>query len=353
VTSPRGRARTGLAAAIALACACSQEGVLEQAAPSREAAVFVVNSLGETLSRILLADGTVVRNALPLGSGPNAMALTAGGERGYVVSSLSNRIELVDLDELRVVGSIDIGPGSNPFALVLAGDHSAYVTNLLAGEVGRIHLDSQQVAQRLPVGPAPEGLLLVENAVYVAVTNFDYPSGPFGPGEVVVIRVAAGGMAAGGMAADRDSVIARLGVGTNPQALALAPDGTVHVICTGDYAGREGRVFVLEPTLPAVVDSIDIGGSPGSILVLEDGTGVTGGYYGGLRIYDRESRTVRTARALAHEEGLAALAFDSVEDLLYVADFDDSVVHVVDLAVDSVLTRYSVGHGPVHLAIRR
>lgn len=343
MTSTRVVLAARLAGSLLLACACSEEGVLEQATPSRDAAVFVINSRGETLSRILLADGTVVRDALALGSAPNALALGPGGERGYVASSLSNRIDVVDLDQLRVDGTIDIGPGSNPYALILAGDQTAYVSNFLANEVVRVDLASRSVVRRLSVGPAPEGLLLVENTLYVAVTHFNYPGGSYGPGEVVVL----------GLAADRDSVRARIGVGTNPQALARAPDGRIHVVCTGDYGAREGRVFVIEPTIPAVVDSIDIGGSPAAILVLEDGSGVTGGFYGGLRLYDLGDRNVRTARALANEEGLAALAYDTTDDLLYVADFDDSAVHVVDLAADSVVTRYPVGHGPVQLAIRR
>jgi DNA-binding beta-propeller fold protein YncE len=332
-----------LAAAALLAGACSEEGVVEQGIPSKEAAAFVVNSRGETLSRILLDDGTVVRDALALGSAPNAIALAPGGERGYVASSLSNQIDVVDLDQLQVEGTIDVGPGSNPYALVLTGDQTAYVSSFLANEVVRLDLAALSVVRRLPVGPGPEGLLRVENDLYVAVTHYNFASGRYDPGEVVVV----------GLAAERDSVRARLDVGLNPQAMARAPDGKVHVICTGDYGAHKGWVFVIEPTIPAVVDSIDVGGSPGAILVLEDGRGVAGGYYGGLRIYDLKDRSVHTARALGTEDGLAALAYDPVDDWLYVADFDDSAVHVVDLAADSVVVRYGVGHGPVQLAIRR
>ncbi len=328
---------------ILIAVACSNREVLDSdITPSAEPAVFVVNSRGETLSRILLDQGTVVRDAIALGSVPNAIAFAGDGHRGFVACSGSNRIDVIDLDGLRLLTWIDIGAGSNPYAIAVAGDQ-AYVSCFLSDEVVHVNLGTGRVVRRIPLPRSPEGLLLGDESqgtLYVAVTNYAHPTGPFGRGEVAVIDVEA------------DTVRIRLGVGTNPQNLASAPDGTIHVICTGDYGPREGRVFVIDPEIPAVVDSLDLGGAPGAVAVLADGRGVAAGYYGGLRYYDRRKRSVQPSRALS-VEGLSDVACDRSTGLIYVTQFSDSAVQVVDPLADSLLATYGVGHGPVALAVRR
>jgi DNA-binding beta-propeller fold protein YncE len=336
-----------LGLAVLLQAGCGEDDVLRVApVPSPEPAVFVVNSLGETLSRILIERGTVVQDALALGSAPNAIVVDPGGELGLVVNSGNNRIDLIDLDQLIIRRSIDLGPGSSPFRLVLV-DGEAYVSNFAANDVARVDLEAGLVVRRIPVGHGPEGLLFVpdegggggQGDLYVATTG--YTSSGYGPGEVFVLSVPA------------DTVRSRIIVGTNPQDLARAPDGTIHVVCTGDYATREGRVFVIDPELGTVVDSLEIGGAPAALLVLEDGQGITVGYSGGLRHYGRAGGPAAEARALPGEVGLSALVHDPVENRLYLSDFDDSLVHVVDVASDSLVSSYVTGHGPVHLALRR
>ena len=112
----RGRVIAVALAGLALA-GCADDSPIDPGAPSQEAAVFVVNSLGETLSRVLLADRTVNPNAVVLGGAPNALAISPDGRTGYVVSSLSNRVDIVDLDTPAAIGTIDVGAGTNPFAI--------------------------------------------------------------------------------------------------------------------------------------------------------------------------------------------------------------------------------------------
>jgi DNA-binding beta-propeller fold protein YncE len=340
----------GLVSLVLLTSNCAEEEVLRvEPEPSPEPALFVVNSLAETLSRILLDEGTAVRDALALGSAPNAIVLGgASGNLGYVVNTASNQVGVIDLDQMILLRSIDLGPGSSPFALALAGS-DGYVSNFIKDEVVRLDLESREMKRRIPAGRGPEGLLLVPDragdpergTLYVAASG--YTDEGYRTGEVVCVSVPA------------DTVRHRITVGINPQKLALAPDGTVHVVCTGDYGPREGKVFVIDRERLAVIDSVAIGGSPAAVLVLESGQGVTAGFYGGLRYYDRSTGAAFESRALAGEQGLSALAQDSIAGrvLLYVTDFDDSLVHVVDIAADSLVTSYPTGHGPVDLVVRR
>ena len=264
------------------------------------------------------------------------------GREGLVVSSRSNRVDVVDLDALAVRRSIDIGPGSNPYGVAVAGGDAAYVSCFLSDEVVRLDIAGGTVAKRIPVGRGPEGVLYLEDHgdVYVALTGYTN-IGVYGEGAVEVIAAAA------------DTVRTRLVVGKNPQNLGRAPDGTVHVACTGNYGIEEGRVFVIDAAVPAVVDSIPIGGSPVAVLMLSGDRGLTAGYAGGLKRYDPATRIAEEMASLAGDTWFTALVYDEADSLLYVSDFDDSMVHVVDPWADVHVRSFRVGHGPVALALRR
>ena len=88
-------------------------------------------------------------------------------------------------------------------------------------------------------------------------------------------------------------------------------------------------------------------------LVLGDGRGVTAGYAGGLKVYERSGSPAREMAALSGDGWFTGLAYDEVDSLLYVTDFDDSVVHEVDPWTDTRQRAFRVGHGPVALALRR
>ncbi len=337
---------------LVLSAGCGDD-VTEPVTPSPSPAVFVANSLAETLSRYLIASGETATNALVLGAYPNDIVIGPDATTGYVVSSGDNRIDVVDLDQLTIRRTIDLRPGASPYALALVGAEDAYVSNWASDDVAHVNLTDGTVLDRIPVGRGPEGVLFVADGaragagphaatgdLYVAISNF-LASGDFGPGEVVVVSVPA------------DTVRARIPVGINPQSLSRAPDGTVHVACSGDYHEVEGWVFIIDPQAPAAVDSLFVGGSPVALLPLAGGPGFTAGYEGGLRIYDPGSRRTAEANALRGAGFFSNLAYDPATDLLYVSDFDDDCVHVVAVNADTLVGSFPTGDGPVALAIRR
>jgi hypothetical protein len=328
-------------AAVLAGTGCDDDSPVDPGTPSSRPAAFVVNSLGETLSRVLLDDRSVNENAVVLGAAPNAIAVSPDGKTGYIVSSGSNRVDIVDLDTPAATGAIDVGAGTSPFAIALLGAGTAYVSNFNTDEVARLDIAQRAVTKRIPIGRAPEGVLVVSASglagdLYVAVTGYD-SLGAYRPGEVVVVAVPA------------DTVKARLHVGLNPQGLALAPNGQVHVVCTGDYGAQTGRVFVIDPAGPVVVDSLDVGGAPSAIAVLPTNKGVVLGW-SDCRTYG--SGTSADLGALGGQSGLTSLAWDETAGVLFVTHFMDSKLLAVDVAADSVLWSVPTGQGPVAVAVR-
>lgn len=345
------RRRASLAGAVllVLAAGCGNDEVIDPAPPASGPAVFVVNSVGETLSRYLIESAEVAANALAIGAVPNDLAIGPDGVTGYAVCSRDNRVDVVDLDGLTVLDSIDLGRDANPYAIALAGASDAYVSNFLLSEVAHLDLAAGTVERRIAVGPGPEGVLFVPDAgargasapagdLFVAITRYrpDWAE----VGEIAVVSVPA------------DTVRAHIAVGINPQSIALAPDGLLHVVCTGDDA-RDGKIFVVDPARVAVVDSVTIGGSPVAALPLAAGSGLTVGYGGGLRRYDVALSLSVEARALRGAGSLTALAYDASDDLLYVADGDADSVYIVALAADTLASAFACGDYPVDLVVRR
>jgi hypothetical protein len=148
------------------------------------------------------------------------------------------------------------------------------------------------------------------------------------------------------------ATLATVPVGTNPQVPALSPDGTVHVLCTGDYFSSFGIVYVIDPAQHAVVDSLAIGGSPGDLAIGADGMAyVAGGGWadsGNVYRYDPVTRTLLNG---------AANPWHSARGVVGVVPRVDGGVFAVCFSADSVIEhgrdgaiarRWQVGDGPVH-----
>jgi YVTN family beta-propeller protein len=149
-------------------------------------------------------------------------------------------------------------------------------------------------------------------------------------------------------------VVRKIPVGLNPQHLALAPDGRVHVVCTGDYAATPGRIYVLDKDVESVVDSVLVGGSPLSVAITPSGKGYIGANFDGLLAYDALSLAITApigAPVLA-EDGIFDVALDPSGSRLVVTDFGADALYFLDTDTDSVTATVTVGDGPLAVAYR-
>lgn len=307
--------------------------------------LYVLNNLGRTLSRMNLETSEITNDILTVGNIPNR--IHTRGDKIYVVNSTPAGITIIDGQTEEISNTIALAEGSNPWDMAFVGNRKVYVTNLLANSVTVIDVVSGDSLASIPVGENPEGILVVNNTAYVANTG-GFPD--YTPSTISVIDIRA------------DSVTKTLDVPLNPQDLALAPDGNIHVVCTGNFGDVSGRVAVINPFgdtdfTPLVVDTIEVGGSPGDIVITTDGLAYlpdfgdgTNGFVYSYNVFSSEIINDSTNPVLVGN-GAMALLFDPPTGNLYVSNFSDDTVQLLDASSGAVLNTFSFGDGVQAMAI--
>lgn len=264
------------------------------APPSSARGVYILNEGGfnqgnSTLSYYDPLTGQVandlfaVVNGRPLGDVGNSVQIR--GEHAYIVVNNSHKIEIIAIADHRSTGTIDMGAGRSPRQLAFIDDSVALVTNLYDDSVIPVDVKNRLLLPRIPVGPNPEGIAIAAGKAFVA------NSGAGGGRTVAVIDLAL------------MAVVDTLEVGDNPTEVQVSGEGEVYVLCVGSwFPETPAKIVVIDPHLPAVVDSISFGGhvyefaltstSRGyipvgdSVLVLDTGTRtVTGTLLRGTSFY--------------------------------------------------------------------
>ena len=224
--------------------------------------------------------------------------------------------------------------------IAILSSTKAYVTCSQSNTVKVVNPTAFTLTKSIPVGVGATGIAITAGKVYVANTAFNGTNYTYGQGTVSVISTGA------------DSVLKTINVQTNPQGCAIAPDGKVHVVCTGDYASQFGKVVVIDPTTDNVSQTVTVGGSPGNIAISPAGIGYLGTFGSGLITYRTATGVVKDSAAhplLAGMDG-SGVAFD-LSGNVYVAAFGlDKVIKVS--AADSVLKEYAVGDGPLSVTTK-
>jgi hypothetical protein len=305
--------------------------------------LYVINSLAQTLSKITLDNAEVADNIVAVGEIPNR--IHAKDSHIYIVNSTPPGVIVVDALADTLVRSIALPEGSNPWDMVFVAGDTAYITALLADAVYVYDLASGDSVDTIPVGIAPEGILRVGDEVYV--TNSGGWFNNYLPSSISRIDVRS------------RRVTGNLEVPRNPQDLAIAPDGKLHVICTGNYFDRFGQVVVVDIADGALtpIDTVVVGGSPGDIAITNAGVGYVSDFgsqtNGWLYAYDTSNLAIINDAndAILVGAGVTGIYYDAQSDGLYVPNMSDDTVQLLDAGDGAVLHTYDVGDGPLDVTI--
>jgi YVTN family beta-propeller protein len=204
-------------------------------------------------------DGTLSEQpsiALPSGSYPGGLAISADGQTLYVANNLANSVSLIDTATGTVKTTTAVG--KNPYTVALSKDgKTAYLTNWGESTVSLIDASSGAAKGQIAVGTHPNAVAVnpVSGDLYVANGDGDTVS-IVDPGTNTVRQTVNLAPYAGAP------------VGASPNALAVSPDGkTLDVANAGD-----NDVAVVDLGDGSVRGLIPTGWYPTGVALSLDGT---------------------------------------------------------------------------------
>jgi YVTN family beta-propeller protein len=312
------------------------ESPTETPAPTSKA-VYILNGLGSTISVLDLNTDAVANNVAQCGTYPNQVLYYDG--KLFVVNSGSNNVQVRSADTYALLGTIDIGANNNPMNIAIVSAQKGYVTCSQSNTVKVVNLSTYTVTSTINAGVGTTGIIIASGKAYATNTAFNVSNFTYGQGTVTVINTTT------------DAVVTTLNVETNPQAAAVATDGKVHVVCTGDYGAAPGKVVVIDPATDAIVRTITVGGAPGNIAISGSNVAYLGLFGTGLITYNTQTYAIQdsSTNTLLKKAGSGTVIDASGN--IYVADFaNDQLVKMN--SVHAVQKTYDVGDGPLSLSIK-
>jgi YVTN family beta-propeller protein len=189
-------------------------------------------------------------NSQPLGDNANSIVLF--GNMGYIAVDNSNKIEVINLNDFKSSGFIDLGQNGSPREMVILNETAGYVTSLYLDQVIKFNPATKEVIKRISVGSKPEGIVEAGGKLFVANSGFGTEN------SVSVIDLGS------------DLVTGTIRVGYNPRTVLKEEDGTVVVVCTGSYTDTSlfSGIYKINSATNSVTDSIRLGGSPGDAVLM-------------------------------------------------------------------------------------
>ncbi len=308
-------------------------------APVTATALYVLNSGGQSISVVDLLDGTVYNNVATVGIWPNQLVYKNG--KLYCVNTGSNNIQIFDVDDFAAAPEvIDLGNGHNPQNMVFVDDNIAYVSCSLSESVVKVNVASKTVLSEINAGSGCTGIALSEDKIYASNTAYDAATWGYGQGTVTVINTS------------NDAISKTINVEMNPFGIGTAPDGKIHVVCTGDYWSTWGKVQVIDPATDTIVNTLNIEGSPGNISFSEaDNMAFLTVWGKGCLSYNTETLTaVNDTSNFFLGKGGSGAAADG-DGNIFVSVWDDDQVIQLDKG-GIVLGTYDVGDSPSALAMK-
>ena len=331
----------GVVILIFIGCSSTSDSPYTPGSQSNPTA-WVVNGMSETLSKVDLSTGEVTVNAITLGSAPNDIVISDG--LAYVVNSLSNNVQIIDLTSEQTIGTIEILDGINPYYVAMDGQDRAFASNWMTGNVSVLDLGSEVESDTITLGGVPQGLCVTDDRLFVTDVNFDMVNFTYGPGHLFAYSLAT------------LDFIDSVEVGINPQIVQLGPDGKLHVVCTGVIGTDAGQIDIVDPTTLTIEESILIGGSPGSLAINSSGIAYLGSVawvgQGAVLAYD--AATYEILHNSQDPIVLPSSAMDLVcadNDHIFAVCYNTDEMVELDENNDIVKT-YIVGDGPLALAIQ-
>jgi len=168
--------------------------VASTACPADAYTAYVSNERDNTISVVDLDQMKTV-GTVPVGQRPRGITMTKDGSEILVCASDDDTIQIIDTKTLRVVGSLPSGPDPETFALHVSGN-PLYVSNEDDSMVTIIDVPTRKVLAQIPTGVEPEGMAVSPDGETIVNTSettnmahfFDYKTHKMVAGVLVDAR---------------------------------------------------------------------------------------------------------------------------------------------------------------------
>ncbi|HEX3610117.1 MAG TPA: YncE family protein [Sporichthyaceae bacterium] len=271
-------------------------------------ATVYVTDLGSNDVSVINETGNAVTGTIPVGSGPNGIAVDPTAHMLYVANGGENTVSVVDETADDVTATIPVGA----MPLEIAVDptlRTAYVADFGSAEVSVIDETSRTVTATVPVGDEPIGVAVDPTTHTVYVTNSGGATDAPGGNTVSVIDETT------------NTVTATVPVDTNPQSAAVDPTRhVVYVTNAGQTAPGGNDVSVIDESTNTVTATVAVGTAPAHVAVdpVVGTAYVTDNGSNDVSVIDETTNTVTaTVPVGAHPVGVAV---DPTTHNAYVAD---------------------------------
>jgi YVTN family beta-propeller protein len=292
---------------------------------------YVTNQTSNTVSVINTGTNTVVAT-VPVGGGPQSVAITPNGGLAYVVNYFPDNISIINTASNTEVATAPAG--SDPIDIAITPNGSfAYVVispPYNDAEVWVINLASNTVVARIPVGEIPNAIAITPNGGFAYVTNYYSDN-------VSVINTAS------------NTVVATVPVGSNPKDVAISPNGSFAYV-TNFFSNN---VSVINTASNTVVATVSTGGGSGpqGIAITPNGNFayVANDNSDNVAVINTASNTVVATVPVGDRPFGVAITSDG--SFAYVTNIASNNVSVINIASNTVVATVTVGDTPSGIAI--
>lgn len=177
----------------------------------------------------VVSDAFMTQNGVSLGNSPQA-GYTFGSTH-YIPAFESNRVWALNSQNLQIEGTIT----TNSPNAVLATQDFLFVTNN-DGTLSVYNRSDLSFEKKMEVGPNPCYMAVSGNELFISISDGYNYDGAYANG-FRLARVSLASLA----------LEEYIEVGMNPGQLLAAPDGTLVVVCRGDYYMTPSQVYKVNP----------------------------------------------------------------------------------------------------------
>ncbi|MNX62473.1 hypothetical protein D3C86_934350 [compost metagenome] len=317
------------------ACTPPPGQVGQQGTPaSKGEYLYVFNGLGKTIDAINLKTREVASGVFKTGAYPNQFV--SNDALTYLVNSGDASIDVLDLKARTKRDSIALRTGTNPFTLTLADGgkglvlHSEFMTNfreLAWMDLGTRTLEATASVPKLAW--TDTGCVIAKGKVYVPAVEGEYGA-PSTYSGLYVFDLATHALL---------KTIA-LEPTANPTAIALAPNGMVHV-------GVKDGVSVVDPATDQVSKHIPLGAAIDAIRYLSADKAYAQVFGGLVSFNPATGEVLRDASHKIEAPASQPGTFRIFKQAAYVSNFASDSIRVIDLLTETASgSDIPVGDGP-------